>query len=146
MALTPYKLNQGVYARGVAGMAMLVLALLASVRLFELIGGEGAPAVAGVPAAYLWAALLFMVIAVVVCVFTFGVQTGVRGLDAKSRSFVDLLVDTQSELQKVSWPSREELRSSTVVVLVFILILGAFIYMVDLVISFTMSSLRVLPK
>ncbi len=145
MALTPYKLNQGVYARGVAGMAMLVLGLLASVRLFELIGGEDAPTVAGVPADYLWAALLFIVIAVVVCIFTLGVQTGVRGLDAKSRSFVDLLVDTQSELQKVSWPSREELRSSTVVVLVFILILGAFLYVVDLVVSFTMSSLRVLP-
>ena len=60
-------------------------------------------------------------------------------------NLVDLLVDTQAELQKVSWPTREELRSSTTVVLVCIFILGAFLYVVDVVVSFVMSRIGVLP-
>lgn len=145
MALTPYKLNQGVYARGVAGMAMLVLGLFASFRLFEKLGGTETVTVAGMPAAYLWAALLFIVVAVVVGIVTFGLQTGLRAVDAKSCAFVDLLVDTQTELQKVSWPTREELRSSTTVVLICILVLGAFLYVVNLLVTFVMRNLRVLP-
>ncbi len=145
MALSPYKLNQGVYARAVAGMVMLVLALFASVRLFGLLGSYQSPTLVGIPVAFLWASAFFVVSMAVVSVFTFGLQTGVRGLDSKSRALVDLLVDTQTELQKVSWPTREELRSSTTVVLVCIFILGAFLYFVDVVVSFVMSRIGVLP-
>jgi preprotein translocase subunit SecE len=39
------------------------------------------------------------------------------------------------EAKKVTWPSREELRESTTVVLVAVLIISVFIYIVDIVIS-----------
>jgi len=147
MALSPYKLNQGVYARAVAGMAILVLALFASVRLFELLGGrDQSPMAVGIPVAYFWALALFVVLAAVVSVFTFGLHTGVRGLDSTSMALVDLLIDTQTELQKVSWPTREELRTSTTVVLICMAVLSVLLYAVDLVVSFVMSTFGVLPK
>ena len=39
--------------------------------------------------------------------------------------------DVRSELTKVSWPTREELRDSTVVVIVTVLLVAAFIGIVD---------------
>lgn len=39
------------------------------------------------------------------------------------------------ELSKVSWPSREELYGSTVVVIVLCVILSVFVYSIDLVLN-----------
>jgi preprotein translocase subunit SecE len=39
------------------------------------------------------------------------------------------------EAKKVTWPSKEELRESTTVVLVAVFIISVFIYVVDIVIS-----------
>jgi len=39
--------------------------------------------------------------------------------------------DVRGELGKVSWPTREELRDSTIVVIVTVLLLAAFIGIVD---------------
>jgi len=43
--------------------------------------------------------------------------------------------DVVKEMNKVTWPKREELQESTVIVLVVCLIISAFVYVVDLVIS-----------
>ena len=55
--------------------------------------------------------------------------------EAKSMSameqFREYLKDVRSELTKVSWPTREELRDSTVVVIVTVLLVAAFIGIVD---------------
>jgi preprotein translocase subunit SecE len=45
--------------------------------------------------------------------------------------FREYLKDVRSELTKVSWPTREELRDSTVVVIVTVLLVAAFIGIVD---------------
>ena len=47
---------------------------------------------------------------------------------ARIREFVK---DVQVEAAKVSWPSRYELRDSTVVVIVFCVIMMAFVYVTD---------------
>jgi len=44
----------------------------------------------------------------------------------------EMLVET---LHKVTWPTREELAESTMVVLVTVLIISAFIYIVDLAVN-----------
>jgi len=43
--------------------------------------------------------------------------------------------ETQEELKKCTWPSMDELKGSTVVVMVSIAILGGFTVMVDFVIA-----------
>jgi preprotein translocase subunit SecE len=43
----------------------------------------------------------------------------------------EYMKDVRGELTKVSWPTREELRDSTVVVIVTVLLVAAFIGLVD---------------
>ncbi len=45
------------------------------------------------------------------------------------------VVETREELRKCTWPSWDELKGSTVVILVTIVLLGGFIVGVDFVIS-----------
>ncbi len=52
-----------------------------------------------------------------------------RGLIARIQDF---LQEVKVELSKVTWPSREELKSSTQVVLILLLILAAIIYTFDI--------------
>jgi preprotein translocase subunit SecE len=51
--------------------------------------------------------------------------------------------DVTKEMKKVSWPTREQLRESTVVVLVTTMIITAFVYVVDLVMSTLVKGLFV---
>jgi preprotein translocase subunit SecE len=53
----------------------------------------------------------------------------------------DFVKDVQLESAKVSWPSREELRDSTVVVLVMVIIVAIFIGAVDRILTFAVGLL-----
>lgn len=148
--LTPYRPAQGVYARlGTAG-AMLVLALFGSYRMFRiLVGRYGAQFEVlgvGVPHAALWAGGLFLVLGVVILLLTLGPETGAQSIDSKTHALIDLLIDTEAELKKVSWPGREELIRSTTAVLVSIVVLGFYLLGVDWVISYIMRGIQVLPR
>ena len=44
---------------------------------------------------------------------------------------VDTLIDTESEMRKVSWPSRREVKSATIVVVVVTVVLGLSLYGFD---------------
>ncbi len=46
--------------------------------------------------------------------------------------FADFLVDVEGEMAKVSWPSRDELKRATVVVLVTMFLLSFVLFMYDL--------------
>jgi preprotein translocase subunit SecE len=46
--------------------------------------------------------------------------------------FADFLVSVESELEKVTWPSRNEVTQATVVVLLTIFSLGLFLFLIDL--------------
>lgn len=72
-------------------------------------------------------------IAVVAVLFAFAWRKGY--LKAISR----FTGDTRDELRKCSWPSNEELMSSTVVVLVATLVVGFFTVSVDFVMSRVLS-------
>jgi preprotein translocase subunit SecE len=43
--------------------------------------------------------------------------------------------DVYKEMGKVTWPTKQELRESTVVVLVVCLLISVFVYLVDTVVS-----------
>ena len=47
----------------------------------------------------------------------------------------DYVVETREELRKCSWPSVDELKGSTVVVMISIALLGAFTVAVDFVLT-----------
>ena len=47
--------------------------------------------------------------------------------------FADFLISVESELEKVVWPGRKQVMQSTIVVIVTMLFLGAFLFGVDIV-------------
>ena len=49
--------------------------------------------------------------------------------------------ETKEELRKCSWPTREELKGSTVVVMVSAALLGAFTVGIDFVIAFLVKAI-----
>ncbi|HEY2925005.1 MAG TPA: preprotein translocase subunit SecE [Candidatus Eisenbacteria bacterium] len=57
------------------------------------------------------------------------------------RGITDYVRDVRVEMNKVSWPSRRELRDSTLVVIVMVVIVSIFIGIVDRALSFAFESL-----
>jgi preprotein translocase subunit SecE len=55
--------------------------------------------------------------------------------------FANYIKETREELKKCTWPTWEELRGSTVVVMISILLLGAFTVGVDLVLLLVVRTL-----
>ena len=52
----------------------------------------------------------------------------------------NFFVNVKAEMSKVSWPARDELINSTVVVIVSVAILTAFIYVIDLLYTFIIGT------
>lgn len=53
----------------------------------------------------------------------------------------EFVKDVRLESAKVSWPTREELRDSTVVVVITVLLVAAFIGVVDRILTFSVDLL-----
>jgi preprotein translocase subunit SecE len=67
--------------------------------------------------------------AIIAAVFVF---LWTKGYLVKIRDYV---AETQEELRKCSWPSRDELKGSTVVIMVTVALLGVFTVLVDWILS-----------
>jgi preprotein translocase subunit SecE len=51
------------------------------------------------------------------------------------KKIIDFFYDVMKEMKKVTWPKKEELRESTIIVIVASLVISVFIYAVDFVIG-----------
>lgn len=49
---------------------------------------------------------------------------------------VDFFREVRGELQKVTWPTTEELRKATLVIVIFVALLGVFIGLMDTLLQF----------
>jgi len=56
--------------------------------------------------------------------------------------FADFLVSVESELEKVTWPTRHEVVQATIVVLCMMFFLGVFLFLVDLIWTWLFSVIR----
>jgi preprotein translocase subunit SecE len=63
-------------------------------------------------------------------------HTGVleRGVSMKEK-IIAFFDDVVKEMKKVTWPTKEELKDSTNVVLIATLIMAVFIYAIDLIVN-----------
>ena len=52
---------------------------------------------------------------------------------------IRFLREVRNELKRVTWPSRDEIRESTTVVIVLVLLFSVFIGLVDRALSFAVS-------
>lgn len=132
---------------------MLLVALFASIRVSQWRqaqvdeAAQSAFRFLGMPVQYssIVGAVVFVLLAFVIFMLTYGLATGIRGLDSKTHGLIDLLIDTESELAKVSWPGSDELTRSTTAVLISIALLALFLFLVDWFVASVMRSLGVLP-
>ena len=147
-----YRKGFGLYSRIAVRVALGILALFASVSLYnalielpDIAEGLNVPLVGiGLTWGLLSSFALFVFLGFFVCVFVAGLETGLRPIDDGGRKTVEFLIDTQGELQKVSWPTRYELIGSTAVVIVSIVVIGIFVLGVDWVVSVAMKYIGVL--
>ncbi len=147
-----YKKGHGVYGRIIVGIALGILALFASVSLYNVLidlpniaTGVRVPLVGvGLNWGLIAAFVLFLVIGFFTSVFVIGFETGIRPLDSGSKKTVEYLIDTQGELQKVSWPTRYELVGSTAVVIISVVVIGVFVLGVDWLVAVIMEYIGVL--
>ncbi|HEY9187912.1 MAG TPA: preprotein translocase subunit SecE [Bacteroidota bacterium] len=51
------------------------------------------------------------------------------------KKIIDFFSDIVKEMKKVTWPKKEELRESTIIVIVSCLVISVFIYVVDQIIG-----------
>ena len=68
------------------------------------------------------------------------VQTETQNVGVVQR-LKDFVGDVRVESTKVSWPTRIELRDSTVVVIVTVLLVSAFLFLIDRVLQSTLGLL-----
>lgn len=110
-----YKPHQGWYTRVWTGVGLGVLVVAGIYRLYvtQLEGETSLPVQYGVPAVLL-AALGWLVFRLL-----------------NYPPFVDFLIATEAEMNKVSWASKAELKRATVVVLVTVLLMAIYLYVVD---------------
>ncbi len=58
------------------------------------------------------------------------------------RRFGAFLKDVKAELKKVTWPSRQEVYSTTVVVIIASVFFGFYLFFMDVVFSWLLSQVR----
>ncbi|MEP9411743.1 MAG: preprotein translocase subunit SecE [Candidatus Brocadia sp.] len=147
-----YRKGLGVYSRITVGIALGILALFASVSLhnvlIDLPNIAGSAKVPLIDVSLSWglvcAFLLFVFLGFLIGIFVAGFETGIKPLDNSGKKTVEFLIDTQGELQKVSWPSKYELVGSTAVVIVSVVVIGIFILGVDWFVALIMEYIGVL--
>ena len=62
-------------------------------------------------------------------------NTGIDNLKATPARLIDFLKDVRSEMRKVVWPSRENVQTTTFVVLITVFIFAAYFWLVDNIIG-----------
>lgn len=62
-------------------------------------------------------------------------KTGMENLKAQPEKLSGFLKDVRSEMRKVIWPSREEVQSTTTVVLITVFIFAAYFWLIDNIIG-----------
>jgi preprotein translocase subunit SecE len=63
------------------------------------------------------------------------------GIVPKTRTFIE---DVREQMQKVTWPDWPQLKNSTFIILVFVVIVSIIIFGMDTVVALALNSLRAL--
>jgi preprotein translocase subunit SecE len=65
----------------------------------------------------------------------------VDGLIQQWKRLTTFFAEVKAELQKTTWPTQKEVRNTTVVVIVFVIICAAYLFVVDRVLQTGMEKL-----
>jgi preprotein translocase subunit SecE len=140
MSLEILKKGQGRYVRWTAYLMGAALVAFGALRLYALINvpfeeSKAGPIerffhVSGVP--LIGELSIYRIVAVLVGLF------GILAIHLflNRNNTVDLLIDTEQELRKVSWPSRREVQNATVVVVIVTMTLALLLAGFDTVLEY----------
>ena len=60
------------------------------------------------------------------------------------KRFINFLKETKAELKKVTWPSRNEVTSTTIVVIFATVFFGFYLFFMDLIFSWVITQIKAL--
>ena len=63
---------------------------------------------------------------------------GGNGVSRSFRSLVQFYHEVQDEMRKVTWPDRNQLKDTTIKIIIFVLFIGAVIGAIDLILQLTL--------
>jgi len=133
MAFGLYKRGQGRWARTIAAAGLSVLGIWAALQTYNWMEKY-----TGAPSLYAgwWVPGLILL--------TF---LGFAYYVANWPKVTDFVIETETEMKKVTWPTYREVLAATVVVIVVVIILGAFLFGVDrIVLEPLFKLIGILPK
>ena len=147
-----YRRGQGSSARISVGVALCLIAVFAAfslhgslINLPVFFGGAQIPLLSVTLTWGLISSFSFFLICIVFVGILVGcLETGIGKIDNTGQRVVGFLIETQAELQKVSWPTRQELVGSTIVVIICAVVLGVYIFGVDRFVTTVMKLVKVL--
>jgi len=58
------------------------------------------------------------------------------------KRFIPFLKEVKAELRKVTWPSKNEVRSTTIVVILATIFFGFYLFFMDLIFSWVISHIK----
>jgi preprotein translocase subunit SecE len=58
------------------------------------------------------------------------------------RRFISFLKETKAELKKVTWPSRNEVTSTTIVVIIATVFFGFYLFFMDIIFSWVITQIK----
>ena len=58
------------------------------------------------------------------------------------RRFINFLKETRTELKKVTWPSRNEVTSTTIVVIIATVFFGFYLFFMDIIFSWVITQIK----
>ena len=130
--MTAYREDQGRLARMGAFWALTLLLLFGSTFLFGMLQrSESMRTALGeltIPVVRVDISPAFLISTAVFAVGLFFIKRW-----QNKPKMADLLIDTEGELRKVSWPTIDEVLNTSMVVVVFVVFIGAFLALTDLV-------------
>ncbi|MDQ7779006.1 MAG: preprotein translocase subunit SecE [Planctomycetota bacterium] len=138
MSLAYYKKGQGRIVRTTAAVSMALFLVFGCLALYNYV------------TAGWWTNILFtvpvaesqirigMLVSLGICVVG---AIGLYGLVLNRPRLADFLIEVESEMYKVAWPSTSEWRGSSFVVILSVVLMGMFLFLVDQLLTVLMQVL-----
>jgi len=133
-----YKQGQGSRARLLAVVSGVALIIWGGFALWRTLIGSDALSSALLEIPQLGFDITFAFI--IALLVTAGGIVGIAWIFNRPKT-VDLLVETEAEMKKVSWPSRQEAWNSSLVVVVTVIVMMGLLFVYDVVLNFLIRQL-----
>jgi preprotein translocase subunit SecE len=134
-SIKPYKRNQGKLTRQLTALAIAVILIIGAYQFSQFLasGGLGTTISRLGPAFTLGVPL---VVGLIGTWFAYRLINWPR--------FADFLIAVEAEMDKVTWPSRQDLQRATIVVIVTMLFIGAVLFFYDIFWAWFFTLIRIL--